>query len=118
MDGGGDKPRRVHWKRERRPSSRATVRLDRLTPEEERCVVLALRVLRTNYRTWTALERALKVDANTLERIGRGKSRAVAGLAIRIARLAGCTVEDVLSGQFTKGLVCPTCGQVTGETRT
>jgi hypothetical protein len=109
---GGDRPRRIHWKRERKP--RATERLDRLPPDEQANVKAALRVLRVRHGTWVVLGRMLKLHPKTLERMLGRKGKPVPGLAIRLARLAGCSVEDVLSGAFARAAVCPTCGHTVG----
>lgn len=83
-----------------------------LAPEEQAHVRRALRVLRVRYHGWTNLAAALGVPLKSLERTIQGKDRPVSpGLAIKVARLAGVPVDDVLKGLFPGAGICPTCGQ-------
>ena len=84
-----------------------------LVAREERCKVRkALRFMRTRLGGSAELAAALRVKP---ELVGKccGASRAPsAGLAIRLARVAGVTVEAVLlSAEFPPLGVCPHCGR-------
>ncbi len=83
-----------------------------LPVEEQAHVRRALRVLKLRYRGWPKLARALGVPLKSLERTLTGKDRPVsAGLAIKVARVAGVPVDEVLKGLFPRPGECPMCGR-------
>lgn len=101
---------RKRWVRVRAP--RYIDPIDRLSPLEEAHVRRALRVLKRRYGGWQPLCEALRMRLKSLERMVSGRDRPVApGVAIRVARLAGVPVDDVLSGAFPRAGACPTCGR-------
>jgi len=97
------------WKRPPAPKP-AIDRINRLTPEEAENVRAALHVARALFGTLKGLARQMGVTRRALVRFSSGESKATAGLALRIARLVGVSVEDVLSGAYAKPHKCPTCG--------
>lgn len=87
-------------------------RLDQLDDAERANVGAAMRVLKAKRGNWKALARALRVSIMIMNRLAQGHTKPTAGLALRLAKLAGVPVEDVLSGKYAKAEVCPHCGQV------
>lgn len=84
-----------------------------LAPEEQAHVRRALRALRVRYRNWKNVARALGIPKKSLERTLTGKDRPVSpGLAIKVARVAGVPIDDVLKGLFPRPGVCPGCGHI------
>ncbi len=88
-----------------------TRRSSDLTPEEQANVRKAIHVLRRRLVGYKALAKALQVNAATLRAYG-GKLAPSAGVAIRVARLAGVPVDDVLAGRWPVEGACPHCGRV------
>ena len=82
-----------------------------LTPAEQHNVCAMVLRLRADYRSWKALAVALGINRITLVRAQPEKQAPTVGLALRVARLAGVTVDSVLAGRFTpqRG-VCLNCG--------
>ena len=60
----------------------------------------------------TNVARALGVPKKSLERTLTGKGRPVSpGLAIKVARVGGASVDEVLRGLFPRPGECPMCGK-------
>lgn len=98
----------VHWKRTSPP--RLYERPGKLTPEEQECVRIALRVLRIRYGSYAKMAKAMRVHERNARRwADRGSVNA--GVALAVARLAGVTVDAVLSGEFPVPGGCPFCGR-------
>ena len=107
-----DSPKRIVWKRAPDPNSRRE--MSRLTPEEEASVRLALEVLPAQHAgSWKAVAAALKSNKRTLAKLLCFERRISAAYALRVARLLGEPLGDVLSGTFKANHECPTCGAVT-----
>jgi len=105
-------PKRIVWKRAPDPNSRRE--MSRLTPEEEASVRLALEVLRAQHAgSWKAVAAALKSNKRTLTKLTCDGRRITAAYALRIARLLGEPLGNVLSGAFKANHECPACGAVT-----
>lgn len=79
-----------------------------LTVEEQRNVRVVLRFLRTRLGGWSPLGKVLRFAPKTLEDLAYTRPPG-ASLAIRLARVAGAPVDDVLNGRFPP--TCSTCGQ-------
>lgn len=79
-----------------------------LTAEEQACVRVALRYLRTRSGGWDALAKGLRFNRKTLEAAAYGGCPS-ASLTIRLARFAGAGVDDLLTGKYPPA--CPHCGQ-------
>jgi hypothetical protein len=80
-----------------------------LTAKEQEHVRVALRFIHARCGTWANAARALHANRLTLMRVAAG-SQVSASTAVRVARFAGITVDDVLTGRFPPAGVCPHCG--------
>lgn len=98
---------RVEWSKPRK------VRAPDLLPEEQANVKAAIRFLRCRVGSWLALETATGVKVKTLQWSSGKKTGVTAGVAIRVARAAGASIDDVLRGAWPPAGACPHCGQVT-----
>lgn len=79
-----------------------------LTKKEEENVRAALRYLHVRFETWENVAGSVGVSRELLRRVLNG-GYVTASVAFRVARRAGATVDDVLSGRFPSA--CPHCGQ-------
>lgn len=83
--------------------------------EEAECVRVALRVLSARYGSKVALARRIGVHVNNVARwvASRGHTARAptAAVALEVARIAGVSVDDVLSGEFPAPNSCPICGR-------
>jgi hypothetical protein len=84
-----------------------------LTAEESANVKAALRFLRTRHGGEKKLAALLRVSPQMVAKNCGAKRRPRAMLAIRVARLAGVSVEDVLGGAWPPDGACPNCGRCT-----
>jgi hypothetical protein len=100
---------RTVWKKHR--PANATRRSSDLTPEEQANAKAALRVLRVRHGTAAKLAVALQATEATVTACLARRAPVSAGLALRVARLAGVHLEDVLSGAWPKAGSCPMCGR-------
>ena len=82
-----------------------------LTLKEQKNVRTTLRFLRLRVGGWEPLARSLRVEPDTLGKVLRGARAVTAGLAVRVARLADVSVDEVLDGRFTPSGTCPHCGR-------
>lgn len=78
---------------------------------EQNCVRTALRNLHRRTGTWATVAAGLRVSLKTLNSMLYGERLVTAGLALRVARLMGSSVEDLLGGRFLAN-ACPHCGHV------
>ncbi len=101
---------RVKWSAPR--AANETRRASDLTPEEQGNVKRALAVLRQRLGGNEALAKALAAKTDTIRSYGKARGRPSAGIAIRAARLAGASVDDVLAGRWPVDGACPHCGRV------
>jgi len=81
-----------------------------LTPEEQAHVRVALRFLSKRFGTYQKLAEAMAAKRATVLLAGRTGSVS-AGIALRVARAAGVSFEDVLAGRFPTAGACPYCGR-------
>ncbi len=82
-----------------------------LTPEETGRLRSAIRNLFKQFGgSWSCIAAVLDVSSAGLQDIARGRNRGSAAVAIRVARVAGISVEALLSGLADAGK-CSTCGQ-------
>jgi hypothetical protein len=82
-----------------------------LDETEQKHVRTALRFLRTRLGTWACVAEALRMSPRTLEKVTGNTGRVTASIALRVARLAGTTVDDLISGNYLPG-ACPRCGHI------
>lgn len=83
-----------------------------LDQKEQNHVRAALRYLRGRLGTWSAVGAALHCAPKSLEPIVSGRGKVSASMAIRVARLAGVMIDDLLVGKFLPPGACPNCGHV------
>lgn len=101
--------KRETWARPR--PANETRRATDLTPAEVESVRLALRFLRTRLGGSAKLAAALKVRRALVDKFCGARGRPSAAIAIRAARVAGVTVENVLNGSWPPAGACPHCGR-------
>lgn len=90
---------------------RTTDAVNTLSPEEQTNVQKALRVLRIRHGGWASVARQMSLKEDYVKDAASGRHKKPgAGLALRVARLAGVSAEDVLSGAFPEEGCCPMCG--------
>lgn len=87
------------WKRHDERPFKATLRPCELTVAEENNVRALVVKLRAEYPSWPALAMALGVQRVTLAMMRSRARRPTAGLALRLSRLLGVSIEDVLAGR-------------------
>jgi hypothetical protein len=83
-----------------------------LTAEEQRNARAALVFLRKRLGGWRKLAAALRCNFTTVRGAGTQGRPLTAGLALRAARTAGVSVEDVLSGAWPPDGACAHCGSI------
>jgi hypothetical protein len=96
------------WKRA--PNQNSLKEKNRLLPVEEERVRCAMGALLIRYRSWVKVAVALKTDRTTVTRVLHIRKRATPAFALRVARLLGVPLGDVLSGAFPRPGQCPMCG--------
>lgn len=80
--------------------------------KEQGHVRTALRYLKRRAGGWTPLAKALGFQYDTLEKVANNRGRGVsASMALRVARVAGVPVDDLLGGRYLPG-ACPHCGHL------
>lgn len=83
-----------------------------LDEKEQNHVRSALRFLRRRLGTWATVADALHSAPKTIDNVVNGYNNVSASMAIRVARLAGVMVDDLLVGKFLPPGACPNCGHV------
>lgn len=82
-----------------------------LTAKEQRAVRTTLLFLRVQSGgVWEPVAKALNTQANNISKIVAGSRVVNASIAIRVARLLGVGVDELLAGQHMSSRVCPHCG--------
>ncbi|MBI4021013.1 MAG: SWIM zinc finger family protein [Candidatus Aenigmarchaeota archaeon] len=84
-----------------------------LTTDEQDRVRVALRSLRTRYRGQDNLEKALRIGSGSLHKPLSGHTVS-ASIAVRVARLAGTSVDSILAGEWPPPGMCHHCGRGPG----
>jgi DNA-binding XRE family transcriptional regulator len=84
-----------------------------LTPQESNRLRAAIRTLRRSHGGYAALAAVVGVEHETLSDIAKRKSPGSFGVAVLLARVAGITLEALLSPLKSVN-VCPTCGAQRG----
>ena len=100
---------RTVWKKSR--PANETRRSPDLTLQDQENVRTALRFPAKRFGGYTALAKAMGAHRETVQRLARNARTVTAGLALRLARVAGVPVEDLLSGAWPKAGACPHCGR-------
>jgi hypothetical protein len=81
-----------------------------LSLPERIAIRTALRYLRARCGTWEQTSKLLRFKPRTLCLVAGGKKTATVTMALRIAKAAKVTVDDVLGGRFPGHRACPHCG--------
>jgi hypothetical protein len=76
-----------------------------LTPDEQKHVRTAIRLLRVRCGGWVPLTKALRFTRSTLQ-----KDAPTPAVAFRVARLACVSVDDALTGKYPLPGTCAHCG--------
>lgn len=93
------------------PKKKKRHKIPPLTPEETGRLRSAVRNLYKQFgSSWSCIAMVLDVSAAGLQDIARGRNRGSAGVALRVARVSGISVEALLSGLVDAGK-CSACGQ-------
>ena len=80
-----------------------------LTAKEQDNVRAAIRFIHARCGTWVNAAKALRAQPGTLLKSANGRAVS-ASTAVRVARFAGVTVDDVLTGKYPPAGTCPHCG--------
>ena len=81
-----------------------------LTAKEQKVVRTALRFLRLRAGAWKPLVKALRYEYDSIQKVVAGKRAVTPALALRVARLAGVGMDELLAGQWLSPRTCPHCG--------
>lgn len=84
-----------------------------LTAAEQANVLIALRYLRVKCGGWKTLADGLGFSRHTMRQVRLGEKNVSPTMAVRVAKLAGVGVDDVLMGRFPPTGTCPRCGHLT-----
>ena len=71
----------------------------------------AIAVLCVRFGSMAEVAQEAGIRTRTLYRLAAEDGHPTAGLALRVAELAGVPADDVLTGAFAKPGVCPMCGR-------
>lgn len=88
-----------------------------LTAEEQRHVRAALQNAIRAHGSFNALALALGMPRETLYGLSARRRSIQGTFAIRLAKVAGVSVESILTGAITEVNTCPTCGHRPGAGR-
>lgn len=91
--------------------SRGSGRRPELTAEETTHVRAAIVFLRQRRGGWRQLAEAMGVNEKTLSNTATVGKTISAAMAIRAARVAEVSTDDVLEGRFPLPGACPVCGR-------
>lgn len=86
-----------------------------LSKEEQAHVRAGVQFLHTRTGTWDDLAKMLKLGRQHLVDVVHGKP-VTPKLAFRVARFAGISIDDLLTGKFPPDGTCPFCGHTKEET--
>jgi hypothetical protein len=99
---------RTVWQRE---PKKKRLRSEHLDAEQEANVVRALVFLGKRHGGLNPLSRHMGAARTTVTRAVHGHRRISAALALRVAKIAGVSLADVLDGRFPRAGQCPMCGR-------
>lgn len=89
-----------------------------LTATEQANVKKALTALRIRMGGWDELAKAIGATRDAVTKNGNKRGRPTAGMALRAARVAKVSVEEILSGSWPKPGTCPHCGALVSKEET
>jgi hypothetical protein len=101
---------RVVYRWDRHPIGSKPFRMWQLTTEEQHHVKDAIRKLRAAYGRKRVCE-LMGIGMRTLRHSTETKHRISAGMALRVARVAFCPVDNILAGRWNGPAACPLCGR-------
>ena len=82
-----------------------------LTDKEQRAVRTTLLFLRVRSGgVWKPVAKALNTKANSISKTVAGSMEVSASLAVRVARLLGVGIDELLAGAHMSSRVCRHCG--------
>jgi hypothetical protein len=81
-----------------------------LTAKEQKAVRTALRFLRLRVGAWGPLAKVLRYEWDSIQKVATGRRAVTPALALRVARLAGVPMDELLAGRWLSPRVCPHCG--------
>jgi hypothetical protein len=81
-----------------------------LTPEEQDRVRFAMRYLRARSGGWKPLSHALGFKPRQMVKMRAGEKSVSPKMVLRIAKLGGVPVDDILTGKFPPPGTCTKCG--------
>ena len=82
-----------------------------LDEKEQKHVRIALRLLRLRLGGMAVVAKALRFQYDTIDKVTRGVRPVTASMALRVARLADVSMEDLLAGKLAPAGTCPHCGR-------
>ena len=100
---------RKSWSKSRPPNT--TQRSTDLTVEQQANAKATLRFLATRHGSARKLAEAMGAKVRTVRAALEVRGRVSAGLAVRVAKVAGVPLEDVLGGAWPPPGACPHCGR-------
>ncbi|PSM31671.1 hypothetical protein [Haliangium sp. UPWRP_2] len=83
-----------------------------LDEKEQTHVRAALRFLQRRLGRWSAVSDAIGFSPKTIDGVVFNKKSVSASMALRVARLLGVMMDDLLVGKFLPPGACPNCGHV------
>jgi hypothetical protein len=83
-----------------------------LTADEQKHVVEALKVLRIRAGNTALLAKALRFKMDSLRGVILGRDAVSPLMVLRVARLIGIGLDDLLAGKYPVPGMCPHCGCV------
>lgn len=81
-----------------------------LSDKEQKHVRTALRFLRLRVGRWEPLAKALHFADATVEKVVNGRRPVTPQMALRVARMADVSVDDLIAGRWLSPRTCPHCG--------
>lgn len=101
---------RKTWKRERSEFSKQRKSRSTLTPEQQYNVRRALRhLLRQHGNRREKLAAAMAMSIDGYQKARSPSRPQTPRLALIVARVAGCSVDDILTAKWPPPVVCPRC---------
>ena len=96
---------KTSWSRPRKTRS------SELTLDEQAHAKAAVKFLRERFGSYLAMAKATGLSFALVKHTVKPKARVSAGVALRIARVAGAPLEAILSGAWPTPGLCPRCGR-------
>jgi plasmid maintenance system antidote protein VapI len=83
-----------------------------LTDDEKAHVKAALEFLRIRFGQTKLLAKALRLQPDSVRKVLSGHDSISAAMVLRVARLAGIGLDDLLAGKYPVKGMCPHCGHL------